>query len=181
MVSQKLVLLRLEDSQVHRTGCPAVVLVNLFSFGERSIKVCPPRSCCRPTKRRPLRSGVEPGLDGAAGVDEMEGDVASDQDDAPVFIQMPDAASASEKLAFSRCDIFHNDGLPLRDGKLLPPRDSTHSHRVLLMQGCPQTRRSTCTRPPQESLTLGPRYRLALALALALSPLSPLASRGLSR
>jgi hypothetical protein len=128
-----------------------------------------------------LHFGAVYGPDGAAGVDEMEGDVASDQDDAPVFIQMPDAASASEKLAFSRCDIFHNDGLPLRDGKLLPPRDSTHSHRVLLMQGCPQTRRSTCTRPPQESLTLGPRYRLALALALALSPLSPLASSGLSR
>jgi len=40
----------------------------------------------------------------------MEGDVASDQDDAPVFIQMPDAASASEKLAFSRCDIFGKKG-----------------------------------------------------------------------
>ena len=40
----------------------------------------------------------------------MEGEVSSDQDDAPVFIQMPDAASAAEKLAFSKCDIFGKKG-----------------------------------------------------------------------
>ena len=58
----------------------------------------------------PLPSGVAHGPDGAAGVDDMEGDVATDQDDSPVFIQMPDTASASEKLAFSRCDIFGRKG-----------------------------------------------------------------------
>ena len=45
-----------------------------------------------------------------AGVDEMEGEVESATNDAPVFIQMPETASASEKLAFSRCDIFGRKG-----------------------------------------------------------------------
>jgi hypothetical protein len=40
----------------------------------------------------------------------MEGEVTSDQDDAPVFIQMPETASASEKLTFSRCDIVSRKG-----------------------------------------------------------------------
>ena len=84
-----------------------MVLVNLFwQFGERSIKVCVlPVHAARPTKRRPLRSGVEPGLDGAAGVDEMEGEVSSAEDE-PVFIQMPANAPPADKLAFGKCDIF---------------------------------------------------------------------------
>ena len=45
-----------------------------------------------------------------AGVDEMEGEVESATNDAPVSIQMPETASASEKLAFSRCDIFGRKG-----------------------------------------------------------------------
>ena len=45
-----------------------------------------------------------------AGVDEMEGEVESATNDAPVFIQMPETASPLEKLAFSRCDIFGKKG-----------------------------------------------------------------------
>ena len=52
------------------------------------------RHAAAEASRSLLHFGVVHGPDGAAGVDEMEGDVASDQDDAPVFIQMPDAASA---------------------------------------------------------------------------------------
>ena len=40
----------------------------------------------------------------------MEGEVESATNDAPVFIQMPETASASEKLAFCRCDIFAKKG-----------------------------------------------------------------------
>ena len=44
------------------------------------------------------------------GVDDIEGAVESATDDAPVFIQMPETATQSEKLAFSRCDIFGKKG-----------------------------------------------------------------------
>ena len=50
------------------------------------------------------------GPDRVAGIDEMEGEVESANDDAPVFIEMPDTATPSEKLAFFRCDIFGKKG-----------------------------------------------------------------------
>ena len=40
----------------------------------------------------------------------MEGAVESATDYVPVFIKMPETASAAKRLAFSRCDIFAKKG-----------------------------------------------------------------------
>ena len=50
------------------------------------------------------------GPDRAAGVDEMEGEVSSAVDDAPVFIQMSADATPAEKLSFGKCDVFAKKG-----------------------------------------------------------------------
>ena len=57
------------------------------------------------------------GPDRAAGVDKLEGEVESATDDAPVFIQMPEAASASGELTFSRCNIVSGKGVASRKVK----------------------------------------------------------------
>ena len=88
-----------------------MVLVNLFSCvtcANNSDHVSP-RYAVATARSLPLPSGVGQGPDGAAGVDEMEGEVSSDRRMSPCssrcLLMLP-----AEKLAFGKCDIFAKKG-----------------------------------------------------------------------